>query len=160
MYLLLTALGGPKHREARSFVSEPTTEKVLQSLAQLPPINIEKMLMNIFDEETTIELNEEELLTNTCKTVSSTVSEEKPAAAVPRKDVANVTSLTNTAEIISDVNAAQIESPTVCKITAKEPVYLNTCSDRVRRIAKTGYSTTCLQNSKGHLHSAFSLQDS
>ena len=76
-----------KQCEACSLVSEPATEKVLQSLAQLSPMDLEKMLIKILDEETNIILNEEELQGDTCKTVSSTVSEGKPpAAAVPHKD--------------------------------------------------------------------------
>ena len=156
--LLPTALGGPNQRKARSFVSEPATKKNLQSLAQLSPTDLEKMLMNILDEETTIGLNEEELLADTGKTVSFTVSEGKPpTAAVPCKDIANVTSLTKTAEIISDVNPAQIESSAACKITAEKRTSL---FPHPRRWNKTDSKDTCLQDCRILSYSTTILQDS
>ena len=54
------------------------------------------MLRGILDTETAVALGEEELLGDSCKTVSFTVLEGKqPTVAVPHKDMANVTSLTD-----------------------------------------------------------------
>ena len=59
-------------------------------------MDIEKMLRGILDTETAVALGEEELLGDSCKTVSFTVLEGKqPTVAVPHKDMANVTSLTD-----------------------------------------------------------------
>ena len=114
---LLTALGEPNQRKIRSFFSTLATE-VLHQVSQLSNIDKEKMLMDILDRETTSGLNEEELL---AETVSFTISESKPpVAAAPRKDMANTMSLTEAADIISEINATQMEPAAVCKITVVE----------------------------------------
>ena len=131
---LLTALGGPNQREIRSFVSTPAAEKVLHQVSQLSNRDIEKMLMDILDEETTSGLNEEELL---AETVSSTLSASKPpVAALPQKDMVNTMSLTATVDIISEVNATQIEPATVCKITVEEPCTFDIRADRIKSVAR------------------------
>ena len=130
---LLTALGEPNQRKIRSFFSTLATE-VLHQVSQLSNIDKEKMLMDILDRETTSGLNEEELL---AETVSFTISESKPSvAAAPRKDMANTMSLTEAADIISEINATQMEPAAVCKITVVEPVYFDLRLDRVKPVAR------------------------
>ena len=93
------------------------------------------MLMDILNEETTIGLNEEKEFL--AKTVSSTISEGKPpVAAVPCKDKANAMSLTETADIISETNATQMEPAAVCKITVEEPVCFDIRSGRIKPIPR------------------------
>ena len=92
------------------------------------------MLMDTLDEETTSGLNEDKLL---AETVSSVISESKPpVAAVPRKDLANTMSLKETVDIISGVNATQMEPATVCTITVEEPVYFDIHADRIKLVAR------------------------
>ena len=130
---VLAALGGTNQREIRSFVSTPAAEKVLHQISQLNSMDIEKMLMDILDEETTSGLDEEQLL---AETISSTlVTSKPPVAAVPRKDMANTVSLTTTADIINEANATRLEPATVCKITAEEPVYFDIRADRIKPVA-------------------------
>ena len=122
---LLTSLGGPNQREIRSLVSTPATEKVLHQVSQLSTMDIEKMLMEILKKEMTSGLNEEKLF---AETVSSTMSKSKPPVMTVY--------LTKAADIISEVNATQMEPATVCKITAEEPVYFDIRSDRIRPVAR------------------------
>ena len=95
------------------------------------------MLMDILNKETAIKVNEEELLTDTCETVSSTISAGKlPVVAIPRKDIVNATSLKETWDIISDVNITQMEPEADCQITAEIPVYFDVHSNKIKLIAK------------------------
>ena len=70
-------------------------------------MNLEAMLMDILENKTAIGLSEEDLLRDICKTVFfTTVYADKPsAAAVPHKNIANVTSLAETVNAIIEVAA-------------------------------------------------------
>ena len=91
------------------------------------------MLMDILNSEMTIGLSEEELL-GTCETVSSTIHENKvPIMAIPRRDIVNTTSLSETADVISKT-ATKIDtvpSATVCNITTGSTTYFDVRADNV-----------------------------
>ena len=76
--LLLTTLGEPNQFKINLFVSTPATENLLQPISQLTPMNIEELLRDILDTETTVGLSKKELLGNACKTTLSTVMAEGP----------------------------------------------------------------------------------
>ena len=125
--LLLTALNEKEQRENKSFVLMPAARKVLENIQQVTEMDLETMLMDILDNETTLGLRGEELL-GTCEAVSATVQENQvPTTAIPHKDFVNGTSLTETADVINRtaMEVDTVPPVTICKITTGRTTYFD-----------------------------------
>ena len=86
-------------------------------MKQSSDMDLETILMDILDNETAIGSSKKELL-GTCETDSATMQETQ----VPRKDIANAISLTETAELL-DKTATEVDTTRVCKINSGSTMY-------------------------------------